>query len=85
MDKEKAKAYDEALERARKWYNNPNSSSIGKSYLYAVFPELAEAAERKFINDVCWLAYRRTMRKAIREEEEGLDEIEEMYNHKKGT
>ena len=31
---EKAKAYDEALERAREWYNNPNLSNIGKSYLY---------------------------------------------------
>lgn len=35
------------------------------------------AAERKFINDVCWLAYRRTIRKAMREEKEGLNEIKE--------
>ena len=35
------------------------------------------AAERKFINDVCWLAYRRTMRKAMREEQEGLNEMKE--------
>ena len=44
---EKAKAYDEAIKRAREWYNNPNSSSIGKSYLYAVFPELAESEDEK--------------------------------------
>ena len=40
MDYEKK--YKEALERAREWYNNPNSSSVGKAYLYAVFPELKE-------------------------------------------
>ena len=39
--------YEDALERARKWYNNPNSSSIGKSYLYAVFPELTESEDEK--------------------------------------
>ena len=44
---EKAKRYDEALEQARKWYNNQNSSSIGKSYLYAVFPELKESEDEK--------------------------------------
>ena len=45
MDYEKV--YKEALERAREWYNNPNSSSIGKSYLYAVFPELKESKDDK--------------------------------------
>ena len=37
------KKYKDALERAREWYNNSNSSSIGKSYLYAIFPELKES------------------------------------------
>ena len=41
------KKYKEALERAREWYNNSNSSSIGKSYLYAVFPELKESEDEK--------------------------------------
>lgn len=44
---QKAKAYDEALERAKEWYNNPNSSNIGKSYLYAVFPELKEDEDER--------------------------------------
>ena len=38
--------YKDALERAREWYNNPNSSNIGKSYLYNVFPELKNEDER---------------------------------------
>ena len=44
---EKAKAYDEVLERAKKWYNNPNSSSIGKSYLLAILPELEESEDER--------------------------------------
>lgn len=50
MDYEKK--YKEALERAREWYNNPNSSSIGKTYLYAVFPELKESEDEKNIKDL---------------------------------
>jgi len=44
---EKAKRYDEIFSTAKEWYNNPNSSSIGKSYLYAVFPELKESEGEK--------------------------------------
>ena len=44
---EKAKAYDEAFNAAKEWYNNPNSSNIGKSYLYAVFPDLKESKDEK--------------------------------------
>ena len=42
---DKAKRYDEVFNAAKEWYNNPNSSSIGKSYLYAVFPELRESED----------------------------------------
>ena len=42
---EKARRYDEVFSIAKEWYNNPNSSSIGKSYLYAVLPELKESKE----------------------------------------
>jgi len=42
---EKAQRYDDALERAKEWYNNPNSSSIGKSYLLAVFQQQLEESE----------------------------------------
>lgn len=44
---QKAKAYDEALKRAKEWYDNPNSSSIGKGYIYAIFPELKESEDEK--------------------------------------
>ena len=44
---EKAKRYDEIFSMAKEWYNNPNSSSIGKSYLYAVFPELKENEDER--------------------------------------
>lgn len=44
---EKAKRYDEVFNAAKEWYNNPNSSNIGKSYLYAVFPELKESEDEK--------------------------------------
>lgn len=50
MDYEKK--YKEALERAREWYNNLNSSSIGKSYLYAVFPELAESEDERMRQEI---------------------------------
>jgi len=49
---EKAQAYDKAIERAREWYNNPNSSSIGKSYLYAVFPELKQNKDNRIKEDL---------------------------------
>lgn len=42
---EKARRYDEVFSAAKEWYNNPNSSSIGKSYLYAVLPELKESKD----------------------------------------
>lgn len=44
---DKAKRYDEVFNAAKEWYNNPNSSSIGKSYLYAVFPELKESEDER--------------------------------------
>lgn len=44
---EKAKRYDEVFNAAKEWYNNPNSSNIGKSYLYAVFPELKENEDER--------------------------------------
>ena len=49
---QKAKAYDEAFERAKEWYNNPNSASIGKSYLYAVFPELKGSENKRIIKEI---------------------------------
>ena len=45
MDYEKK--YKEVLETARELYNNPNSSSIGKAYLYTVFHELKESKDEK--------------------------------------
>lgn len=51
---DKAKRYDEVFNAAKEWYNNPNSSSIGKSYLYAVFPELKESEDemiRKWLEE----------------------------------
>lgn len=44
---EKAKRYDEVFNAAKEWYNNSNSSNIGKSYLYAVFPELKENEDER--------------------------------------
>lgn len=44
---DKAKRYDEVFNAAKEWYNNPNSSNIGKSYLYAVFPELKESEDEE--------------------------------------
>lgn len=46
--KEKAKAYDEALERAKKWYNAPNIDKMptyGNRIIEEIFPELIEENE----------------------------------------
>ena len=44
-EKEKAKAYDEAIERAKKWQNAPNTDKIpiyGNRIIEEIFPELNE-------------------------------------------
>jgi len=46
--KEKAKAYEEALERAKKWYNAPNIDKMptyGNRIIEEIFPELIEENE----------------------------------------
>lgn len=47
---EKAKAYDEALERAKKWYNAPNVDKIptfGNRVIEEIFPELKESEDER--------------------------------------
>ena len=52
-DKEKAKAYDEALERAKKWRNAPNVDKMptyGNRVIEEIFPELKESEDEKIRN-----------------------------------
>ena len=47
---EKAKAYDKALERAKKWCNAPNIEKIptfGNRIIEEIFPELAESEDER--------------------------------------
>lgn len=49
-EKEKAKAYDEAIGRAKKWYNAPNIDKIptyGNRIIEEIFPELKESEDEK--------------------------------------
>lgn len=45
--KEKAKSYDEALERAKKWYNDPHITIGLKGLLEDIFPELKESEDER--------------------------------------
>lgn len=44
---EKAKAYDEAMERAREFYNSKDSSATMKLVALNIFPELRESEDEK--------------------------------------
>ena len=47
---EKAKAYDKAIERAKKWYNAPNVDKIptfGNRVIEEIFPELVESEDER--------------------------------------
>ena len=47
---EKAKHYDEAIERAKKWYNAPNVDKIptfGNRVIDEIFPELKESEDKR--------------------------------------
>ena len=54
-EKEKAKAYDEALERAKKWYNAPNVDKIptyGDRIIEEIFPKLKESDDERIKKDL---------------------------------
>jgi len=44
---EKAKAYDKAFRIAQELYNDPNSSNVGKRYVYTVLPEFKVSEDEK--------------------------------------
>ena len=44
---EKAKAYDKAIERAKKWQNEPNIDKIDNRIIEEIFPELKESDDEK--------------------------------------
>ena len=46
-DKEKAKAYDEAIERAKKLHNASNIDKIDNRIIEEIFPELKESDDEK--------------------------------------
>ena len=69
---QKAQRYDEALNEAKEWYNNPNSDKIGKSYLWAVFPELKESEDERikreiigFIRNAYWTSNRKRFNELV--------------------
>lgn len=54
-EKEKAKAYDEAIERAKKWYNAPNTDKIptyGNRIIEEIFPEIKESDDERIKKDL---------------------------------
>ena len=61
---EKAKAYDEALERARKWEGNPAAVDY-------IFPKIKESEDEKITNEIvdfiCWATDRGSITKEQRE------------------
>ena len=46
-EKEKAKAYDEAIERAKKWQNEPDINTIDNRIIEEILPELKESDDEK--------------------------------------
>ena len=57
-EKEKAKAYDEAIERAKKWQNESNIDKIDNRIIEEIFPELKESDDEK-IRKECYIIIRR--------------------------
>ena len=51
-EKEKAKAYDEAIERAKKWHNASNIDKIDSRIIEEIFPELKESDDEKIKNAI---------------------------------
>ena len=51
-EKEKAKAYDKAIEIAKKWYNSPNIDKIDNRIIEEIFPELKESEDEKIKNAI---------------------------------
>lgn len=51
-EKEKAKAYDEAIERAKKWHNASNIDKIDSRIIEEIFPELKESDGEKIKNAI---------------------------------
>lgn len=52
---EKAQRYDEALERAKKWYNAPNIDKMptyGNRIIEEIFPELAESEDERIRKEI---------------------------------
>ena len=51
-EKEKAKAYDEAIERAKKWQNESNINKIDNRIIEEIFPELKESEDEKIRKEI---------------------------------
>lgn len=51
-EKEKAKAYDEAIERAEKWQNESNIDKIDNRIIEEIFPELKESEDEKIRKEI---------------------------------
>lgn len=52
---QKAKAYDEAIERAKKWYNAPNSDKMptyANRVIGEIFPELRESEDERVRKEI---------------------------------
>ena len=55
--KEKAEAYDLAIERAKKWYNAPNIDKMptyGNRIIEEIFPELIESEDERIRKEIYW-------------------------------
>ena len=74
-DKEKAEAYDKAIERAKKWHNTPNIDKTDNRIIEEIFPELKESNDEKMKNFIInELACLRAT------DEKGSDRYEEFTN-----
>lgn len=51
-EKEKAKAYDKAIERAKKWQNESNIDKIDNRIIEEIFPELKESEDEKIRKEI---------------------------------
>ena len=79
-EKEKAKAYDKAIEIAKKWHNAPNIDKMptyGNRIIEEIFPELKEEdAERIRKNCIHFLELQKQHHAATFEIEECIDWLE---------
>lgn len=85
-EKEKAKAYDEAIERAKKWQNAPNTDKIpiyGNRIIEEIFPELKEDDDERIKkNCIHFLELQKQHHAAIFEIEECIDWLEKQRKPK---